>query len=128
MKLLGYSIREILRRPGRTSLTLLGIAIGVAAIVAISTTINTTRGAYRELFESITGRASLEVVADGSGGFDLALTEPLMKVDGIASIVPAIQSFSALGSSHGYLPVMALGIDPQIDHRTRDCFFQEGHF
>lgn len=128
MRLLGYSIREILRRPGRTTLTLLGIAIGVSAIVAISITINTTRGAYRELFESISGRASLEVVAEGTGGFELQAVDELRKIDGVKSIVPAIQSFSALGSTRGYLPVMALGIDPQIDRDTRDYFFREGRF
>ena len=60
MRLTRYSLRELRLRPGRTVLTLLGIAFGVAAVLAIALVIDTTRRAYREMHETIAGRAALE--------------------------------------------------------------------
>jgi putative ABC transport system permease protein len=59
-----YATRQLLRRPGRTLLTLLGIVCGVATIVAVTLTTQATRRAYHDMFANVTGRASLEVVAE----------------------------------------------------------------
>src|SRR5438552_11732484 len=65
-----YTTREVQRHPGRTLLTLLGIVIGVATVVAVTATTRATRRSYRAMFEAVGGRAALEVVAPGGGGFD----------------------------------------------------------
>jgi ABC-type antimicrobial peptide transport system permease subunit len=74
--------REVQRRPGRTLLTLLGIVIGVASVVAIGVLLQATRYAYRDLFETATGRASLEVVSEGYAGFDAGTVATVAKVPG----------------------------------------------
>src|SRR5260221_1669500 len=86
-----YSAREMRRRPGRTLLTLLGIIFGVAAVVAIMTTTGATHRAYRDMFESVAGRAALEVVAEGLGPFEPSVAERLRGVPGIQAVVPVIQ-------------------------------------
>src|SRR5438067_1380819 len=91
-----YTSGEMRRRPGRTLLTLLGIVIGVAAVVAIEVTTETTRRAHGEMFEAISGRAALEVVAEGLGGFDQALVNRLAAVPGIRAAVPVVQTPAAL--------------------------------
>src|SRR5262245_59258820 len=101
MALWKYTSREITRRPLRTVLTLLGIALGVAAIVAVSITARTTRRAYREMFESITGKASLEVVAEGLAGFEPQHLESLRTIKAVVDIVPLVQSPVALVGSKG---------------------------
>ena len=85
MILTSYTIREIRRRPGRTILTLLGIVIGVQALVAIPLTIQTTRHTHRALFEGITGRAALEVVPFGQGGFEPELSRRVEDVEGVVA-------------------------------------------
>ena len=70
MTLSKLTYKELKRRPGRTILSLLGIAIGVASVVAVAFSIQAARKAYHDFYSSVAGDASLEVVAEGFGGFD----------------------------------------------------------
>ena len=63
------TVREFRRHPGRALLTLLSIAIGIAAVVSVSLATRTTREAAQQMYEAVTGRASLEITAEGSGTF-----------------------------------------------------------
>jgi putative ABC transport system permease protein len=114
------------RRPGRTLLTLLGIVIGVAATLAISVTVQATRRAHRDMFEAVSGRAALEVVAEGLGGFDQGLAARLETVPGVRAAVPVIQTPVALLGRSGAVPVLALGIDTTRDRAARDYVLREG--
>ena len=53
MRLWTYVFREMRGRPGRTLLTLLGIALGTATVSATSLTNQAVRRAYHELFERL---------------------------------------------------------------------------
>jgi putative ABC transport system permease protein len=121
-----YSLREMRHRPGRTVLTLAGIVIGVAAIVGIAAAVQTTRLAFREMFETVTGRASLEVVAEGMGGFDADMPERLEGVDGVKAAVPVIHAPAGFIGDAGPVPVLVLGVDPQRDRAARDYVLQAG--
>ena len=55
--------RSMRSRPGRTLLTLLGIVLGVAVVLAIQVTNPTTIDSLRQVFDRATGKASLVVVA-----------------------------------------------------------------
>jgi putative ABC transport system permease protein len=121
-----YAVRQMLRRPGRTVLTLVGIVLGVATIVAVSLTARATRSAYYEMFEAVTGRASLEIVAEGFGGFDEALAARLQAVPEVKAAVPVIQSAAALLGKSGPVPVLVLGIDPACDRAIRDFSVRKG--
>ncbi len=125
MMLARYMFREVRRRPGRTVLTLAGIVIGVQSLVAIPLTIQTTRRAQRDLFEGLTGKAALEVVPDGQGGFAPELASRLAAVKGVKAAVPVIQSTAAIWGQSGLVPVMTLGVDISGDH-ARDCVLRRG--
>ncbi len=127
MMLTRYMFREVRRRPGRTVLTLAGIVIGVQALVAIPLTIQTTRRAHRELFEGLTGKACLEVVPFGEGGFSPDLAIRLEAVKDVRAVVPVIQSTAAIWCSSGLVPVMTLGVDIQRDDRARDYALESGN-
>ena len=60
-----FTLREIKSRPGRATLTLLSIVIGVAAVVAVTVGTATTNQACQEMYASVAGRAALEVVGRG---------------------------------------------------------------
>lgn len=126
MMLARYMFREVRRRPGRTVLTLLGIVIGVQSLVAIPLTIQTTRRAHRELFEGLTGKAALEVVPCGLGGFPPDLTAQLEAVEDVRAAVPVIQSTAAIWDQSGLVPVMTLGIDIRRDDQARDYVLCRG--
>ena len=108
MMLRRYMFREVRRRPGRTVLTLVGIVIGVQALVAIPVSIETTRYAHRDLFEGLTGKAALEVVSLGQGGFAPGLAAEFERVQGVGAAVPVIQSSAAILGRSALVPVMTL--------------------
>jgi putative ABC transport system permease protein len=121
-----FALRQSVRRPARTLLTLVGIVLGVATIVGVSLTTRATRSAYREMFEAVTDRASLEVVAEGLGGFDEAVVRRLHDVPGVRAAVPVIQLSAALIGNSGPAPILALGIDPAADGAVRDTIVRRG--
>ncbi|MBI4618312.1 MAG: ABC transporter permease [Planctomycetes bacterium] len=128
MRLWTYTRREVERRPGRAALTLLGIVIGVAAVVSVAVATATARSAFRDMFETVAGRAALEVVAQGDAGFDESVLSKIEGTPGIAAAVPLIWSPGVLIAGEARNGVVVLGIDPERDHEVRDYVLAEGEF
>ncbi len=112
MSLWTYSVRETLRRPGRTLLTLLGIAVGLAVVVATRLTIDSAHRAYRDLSGGVGGRAALEVTAPGLAAFDGEFAPALAALPGVRTVIPRVQGMAAVSAGRGSAPVRVLGIDP----------------
>ncbi len=112
MALLKFSFREVMSRPLRATLTLLSIVIGVAAVVSVSLATSTTRRAQRDMFLAVSGRAALEVIAEGGGSFDQRLVADLEQVAGVQA-VPALRRYTILYAPQKKVRVQLLGIDPQ---------------
>jgi putative ABC transport system permease protein len=122
-----YTLREVQRRPGRTLLTLIGIVIGVATIVAVTATTRATRRSYQNMFEELGGKAALEIVAPGQGGFDPApALQTTQDVKDIEAAVGIIQNRAGLHTKTGILPVLVLGIDPARDQAVRQWEVRHG--
>jgi len=118
MMLRHYTYRQFVRRPGRTLLTLGGIVIGVAGVFAIALTVNTTRHAYQRMFADLTGRAALEVVAEGGGGFDADVAADVAALPGVSSARPVVQMVAGLVNGDSPLGVMVVGTDPATDEEA----------
>ena len=58
------SLRPLLREKTRTALTILGIAVGVAVVVAIQLANQSALRAFRESVDAIAGRANYQIVGD----------------------------------------------------------------
>jgi putative ABC transport system permease protein len=112
MNLWTCSAREMQRRPGRTLLTVVGIALGLATVVATRLTIDTVDRAYRDLFEGVSGRTALEVTAKGKGGFEAATVPDLGSLPGVKAVVPRIQGAAALVGASGSAAIPVLGVEP----------------
>jgi putative ABC transport system permease protein len=121
-----YTAREMQRRPGRAFLTLLGIVLGVAAVVSISVTTASTEHAYREMFESVAGRAGLEVVAQGLGAFDGTIAKRLESIEGVKAAIPMVRTPAVLLGTSGGTGVLVVGLDPNAKEATSDYTIQEG--
>jgi putative ABC transport system permease protein len=126
--LLRLSVRQMRARPGRSALTLLGIVIGVAAVVAVWASIGLVRGGFRAMFDSVSGRATFEVVAEGDAHLDPGLAADLAGVSGVEAAVPTVQGSAALMLDGKTAPVFVVGIDPARDREVRRYSLREGTF
>src|SRR5262245_3072460 len=91
MSLRNYSWRSMQQRPGRTILTVLSIVIGVTAIVGIDLGTAATRNAYKQMFAVVTGKASLEIDAQGGGRIPQSILPDVLKADGVLTAAPLIE-------------------------------------
>jgi ABC-type lipoprotein release transport system permease subunit len=107
-----YTARQARLRPGRTALTLFGIALGVALVVATRLTVPAVGTAYRQLYEGLAGRASLEITSQDRGGFDPEIAQALLAVPGVGGVIPRIQGEVSLVGKHGATAAPLVGIDP----------------
>jgi putative ABC transport system permease protein len=132
MTLWKLMVREVARRPGRATLTLLSIAIGVGAYIAVSLGIATTRQAYEQMYQMISGRAALEITSKGGGFFDQDLAETVEQVPGVRAAVPTVQRPGVLFFNHPggrkRFDLTIMGIDPAKDREARDYEVREGEF
>ena len=132
MGLRRYSRRALLSRPGRTILTLLSIVIGVSCVVSVTIVAATTREAYKTMFATVRGHASLEVQATNSGPFDQSLVDKIAAVPGVKAAVPTIKrdSSATIGEGDDAIRVrlQVLGVDPEKDHLIRDLEVVDGRF
>ena len=103
--------RHLQLRPGRTILTTLGVALGIALYVAISIINESTKNTLKDSIEAVGGKASLTVSA-GISGFSEDKLEIIRKVPHIKSAVPMIEARAffegALESTDG---LYILGVD-----------------
>jgi putative ABC transport system permease protein len=128
------TLRNLRSRKGRTALTLLGIVLGVAVVLAIQITNQTTLDSLHQVFDRATGKASLMVVPSSQDGQELGkdLLVDIEKVQGIQVASPSVQvrtllakeasawqiEFSMGGIASGNMFVL-YGIDPKIDPQVR---------
>ena len=121
-----FSIREVVARPLRAVLTVASIAIGVGAVVAVLLSIATTRQAQSDMLRAVSGKADLEVIADGANGFAYSLLSQIRETEGVEVAIPSLQRFAKLFHGEGDARTQVLGIDPRIDQLVRDYEISEG--
>lgn len=118
--------REIRRHPGRAVLTLASVVIAVAGIVAVGFTSQTTRRAFDEIYQTIAGRAALEISAQIGDTFDQDLLDQVSAVPGVKAAVPLMQRRTILYVGRKGTQLTALGIDPQRDPAVHDYKLEAG--
>ena len=107
---------------------ILSIVIGVAAIVSVTISAATTRRAYQQMFETVSGRAALEVVAAGGESFDQDVVRLLEETPGVAAAAPLIKRYTIMYLADRKVKLLALGIDPERDRLVRDYEVTAGRF
>ena len=114
MALLKFSVREVSNRPVRTILTILSIVIAVGAVVSVSIATTTTRVAQQNMFAAVTGKAALEVVAEGGGSFSVAIANEIDKLEGVQA-VPLIRRYTIIYLPDRKVKAQVMGIIPERD-------------
>src|SRR5262249_31429702 len=89
--LLRGSLRHLLRHPWRAALSVLGIALGVAAVVSVDLASASARRAFTLAAEGVTGRATHEIVG-GPNGLDERVAPRLARELGVHPLAPVIEA------------------------------------
>lgn len=92
----GIIPRNLAARKARTLLTTLGIALGVAAMIASGVVQESATRSVSDMFEQAAGRAQLAVTNPlanivGGEGFDAATLDRVRAVDGVEAVAPLLQ-------------------------------------
>ncbi len=115
-----FAWREVRQRPSRAILTLLSIVIGVAAVVAVTIASGTTRRAFDQIYQTVAGRAALEISAPVGTSFDQSIVPKVRKLPGIEAVAPLVQRHTTMWVGKKLYRLIALGVDPADDQDVRD--------
>src|ERR1051326_8518259 len=103
------SLRHLLEEPGRTLLTLAGVALGVAVFLAIRLANASALASFNATVDAVAGRANLQV-AGNTGGFDERLFLRVRRIPGVQAAAPVVQVAVPAPSLRGET-LMVLGLD-----------------
>lgn len=120
------SWREIRKRPGRAALTLASVVIGVASVVAVTFATQTTKKAFDEVYESIAGKAALEIKAPGGETIDESVLAKVNDVPGVVVASPMLQRRSVMYHDGKRIQLLTMGVDPERDRQVHEYKIEEG--
>jgi putative ABC transport system permease protein len=115
--LLVTGLRDLRRRPLHTGLMILGVALGVAVVVAIDLANGSARQAFARSTEAVVGRATHQVLGGPSG-----LPEELfgrLRVEGVRKSAPVFEGV-AIALDLDRQPLHVLGVDPLAEGPFRE--------
>lgn len=118
MALLRSSLRQAVRHPWQTLLTILGIALGVAAVVAIDLSTESVNRSLLRTAQTLTGTATHRIAA-GAQGMDEQLYVRLRRDIGMNAIAPVVTGYVQL-QAHAQQRWRLLGVDPLAETKFRD--------
>lgn len=127
-KLLLLALRNLEIRKARTVLTTLGIVLGVAVILAVAITNRSTVNSFRDMIDSITGKADFWINGPSAAGFDEKKLSDVRRVPGVDLVVPGISKGSTLYAGRRREAVQVAGIDPGVDRKLRHYNISSGRF
>nr|MDQ3349111.1 ABC transporter permease [Acidobacteriota bacterium] len=120
-----FILRRIVHEPLRSGVTTLGIALGVAVVVAIQLTNASSLAGFQTALNTVSGRTSLEVVGTGAGIDELRLAT-LGWLREYGEVAPVIEG-NLVYRQRGRPPevLRLLGVDILRDQPFRDYDLRE---
>jgi lipoprotein-releasing system permease protein len=94
--------------------SMLGVCLGVAALITIISVMNGFEGELRGRLVALTAHATLEQDARAAGDWR-SLANRARKVSGVVGVAPFVDVQALLGRSGALLPVMLHGVDPALE-------------
>jgi putative ABC transport system permease protein len=138
-----FAFRNMWSRKSRTLLTILGIVLGVAVVLAIAITNESTLASIRLIFDEASGRAHLVINSNSVMGdpFDGSTLARVSKIPGAVQAAPSVSrntllaadadewglTFSVGGASSAN-DLLIFGVDPAMDQSVRDYELVAGSF
>lgn len=118
-----FSLRHARKHFARTFLTVSGVALGVAVVLAIQAVNHSILESFRKMIDAIAGRTTLQV-ASGALGVPESLWEEVENIPGVTYVTPVIQQTVRIPELGDEL-VLLLGIDFTGDEQFRDYSFSK---
>jgi len=114
----------------RTILTIAGVILGVAVILAIAITNQSIYKGLEALFADVAGNADLSVqaAAEDDAGFNQRAIERILTVEGVIAAVPSTSDATMLMLGDHEVSLTIYGIDPAIDREVRPYKVIDGTF
>ena len=109
------SARYLLNRPWQMALSVLGITLGVAVVVAIDLGNQSAKRAFSLSSDAVTGKATHQIVG-GPGGLNEDVYRALRLGLGVRSSTPVIDGYAQLDEGR---TLRLLGIEPLADAQFR---------
>ena len=107
----------------RTSLSLIGIILGVSVFVSVQIAIHTSIESFNASVDHVSGKANLQITSFGRG-FSEQVYLRVKKVPGVTAATPVIQFISKIDEPIGE-PLYLLGIDIFSDQQFRNYQFHD---
>lgn len=113
--------RYLWRHPWLLLLSLIGVAVGVAGIVAMDLAVSSCERAFRLSQETLTGRATHWIIA-GRAGLDERFYKTLRVDRGLRKCAPVVEGYVSV---HGQ-SFRLLGLDPIAEAPFRGAWLSDG--
>lgn len=124
MRLATLAWRGLLARPLRTSLAVIGVALGVAVVAATMITSAASDAALRSATADLLGSADVRLRAFADTGFTPRTVQSLRAVPEVAAAAPVSERRLIVhtdpGEDEQVFTLLVIGIDPEIDARVRE--------
>jgi putative ABC transport system permease protein len=88
MNLVHIIVRQWRQRPARTLLSILSVAIAVAAVFGVALAQAGVRLSYRKLLQAVEGRPALEILSASGGRFSVADVPRMTDIPGVLAEIP----------------------------------------
>ncbi len=110
--------RGISRDRLRSFITVLGVALGVAVVLAIRLANDGVLESFRNSLDHVAGKSRLQVTA-GELGFDESLFPVIAGTPGVAHAIPVVQAITPVAGLPGEV-LLVLGVDVLADADVRE--------
>ncbi|MEO5987150.1 MAG: FtsX-like permease family protein [Candidatus Limnocylindria bacterium] len=123
MRLANIAWRGLRARPLRTSLTVIGVALGVAVVAATMITGAASDAALRSATADLLGAADVRLRAFDEAGFTPRTVQALRAIPEVVTAAPVSERrlvvHTAPGDDEQVFSLHVVGIDPEVDERIR---------
>ena len=114
-----FILRRMAQERARTVTTVVGIALGIAVVIAIQLTNGSSVRGFESALNTVAGRASLEIL--GTSGVDENLLRDLGWLREFGAISPVIEGEMAIAPAPGSTGVPARGEVPRRPARRSEA-------
>lgn len=130
LPMISLAIRSLRARPGRTVLSWLGVAFGIAVLVAALTTDAGIAASTERSARATLGTADVRIAAVGPRPLSAATVAAIAATDGVADAAPALEARTVLTTpdrpTASGAPIAVLGVEPGAERRVHDLPIVDG--